>query len=78
MNLDREKFLAAALAASIGTMAGCGHENPPPAAAEPEPTTGAEQPAAEPAPPPAAQAAPTPPPQQEPVPEVKPVGPTVE
>lgn len=77
MIIDREQFLAAALAASLGSVAGCGsNENPPAAAPDTEPTAGAEQQALtqEPAPAPAAAPAPA----REPVPEVQPVGPTVE
>jgi hypothetical protein len=82
MIIDREKFLSAVVAISLGSAAvGCGGEQPP-AAEEPalEPTTGAEQPAAEPAPVPeaAAEPAPAPAPDPEPVPEVQQTGPTRE
>jgi outer membrane biosynthesis protein TonB len=84
MIIDREKFLSAVVAISLGSAAvGCGGE-PPPAAEEPavEPTTGAEQPAAEPEPAPvpeaAAEPAPAPAPAPEPVPEVQQTGPTRE
>ena len=81
MIIDREKFLSAMVAVSLGSAAlGCGGEEPPAAVEEPEATTGAEQPPVEPAPvpEPAAAAEPAPTPAPEPVPEVQQTGPTRE
>ena len=72
--IDRDKFLSALLALSLGgAAAGCKKE-PPPVTPEPEATVGAEQPLeAEPAP-----AAEAPAPVSEPAPAVTPAGPTRE
>ena len=72
MNIDRDQFLSALLAITLGGAAvGCKKE-PPPAEPAPEPTTGAE---AAPAPPPEPVAAA---PEPTPVPEVVQTGPTHE
>lgn len=71
MNIDRDKFLSALLALSLGgTAIACKKEPPPP---EPEPvaSTGAEVPAPPPEPAPVA-------PEPAPVPEVVQTGPTHE
>lgn len=61
MTIDRDKFLSALLAVSLGgAAAACGSTPPPEPAPLPEESAGAEEPIAEPAPPPAEEPAPEP------------------
>lgn len=73
MTIDREKFLSALLALTLGGAATACKKEPPPEEPAPEPSTGAELPPPEPPPEPEAAA-----PEPAPVPEVVQTAPTRE